>query len=118
MFSSPRSKNCVAYKALWWPADKNTPRPTDCPQCLNKGGASARCGLVGDRNYNSQKWCRHDAVCPIDPGETATQACFDKHPLTFVADNLYGAVPDQTILNKCICHLPRFLAQTLMQLTV
>lgn len=33
-------------------------------------------------------------ACPINPGEAATQECFDKHPLTFVKDNLYGAVAD------------------------
>ena len=34
-------------------------------------------------------------ACPIAPGEVATQACFDSHPLEFVADNLYGAVRDE-----------------------
>jgi hypothetical protein len=33
-------------------------------------------------------------ACPINPDEAATQDCFDAHPLTFVQDNLYGAVPD------------------------
>ncbi len=33
-------------------------------------------------------------ACPISPGEVASQSCFDEHPLQFVADNLYGAVPD------------------------
>eukprot|EP00804_Cyclotella_cryptica_P000024 CCRYP_013705-RC/>CCRYP_013705-RC protein AED:0.23 eAED:0.23 QI:1063/1/1/1/0.77/0.7/10/266/585 len=33
-------------------------------------------------------------ACPINPGEVASQDCFDQYPLTFVKDNLYGAVPD------------------------
>ena len=31
-------------------------------------------------------------ACPIAPGEVASQACFDEHPLTFEKDMLYGAV--------------------------
>ena len=33
-------------------------------------------------------------ACPIKPGDAPTQECFDSNPLTFVEDNLYGAVPD------------------------
>jgi chitinase len=33
-------------------------------------------------------------ACPISAGEVPTQACFDAHPLTFVSDTNYGAVPD------------------------
>jgi hypothetical protein len=32
--------------------------------------------------------------CAINEGEAAEQSCFDKHPLTFVEDNLYGAPQD------------------------
>ena len=31
-------------------------------------------------------------ACPIAPGEVASQACFDEHPLTFEKDMLYGGV--------------------------
>lgn len=34
--------------------------------------------------------------CPITPGETPTQRCFDNHRLTFVQDNLYDAPKDDS----------------------
>jgi hypothetical protein len=33
-------------------------------------------------------------ACPIQHGEVPTQACFNANPLTFISDELYGAVPD------------------------
>ncbi|KAL7548412.1 hypothetical protein ACHAWF_011703, partial [Thalassiosira exigua] len=33
-------------------------------------------------------------ACPISLWEVASQECFDQHPLIFVEDNIYGAVPD------------------------
>lgn len=30
-------------------------------------------------------------ACPIEPGEVASQDCFDSYPLTFISDLLYGA---------------------------
>jgi len=30
-------------------------------------------------------------ACPIEPGEAASQDCFDSYPLTFISDLLYGA---------------------------
>ena len=33
-------------------------------------------------------------ACPISHGEIPTQECFDANPLTFISDELYGAVPD------------------------
>jgi len=34
-------------------------------------------------------------ACPVsNPGEVATQACFDAHPLEFISDQLYGAPVD------------------------
>jgi hypothetical protein len=33
-------------------------------------------------------------ACPIQHGEVPTQECFDSNPLTFISDELYGAVPD------------------------
>jgi len=32
--------------------------------------------------------------CPVDPGQIASQECFDSHPLEFVSDELYGAPKD------------------------
>ena len=54
--SSPRSRNLLAYEeTVWWPLTENDPAPETCPQCLNKGGTVAACGLVGDRNYDTPK---------------------------------------------------------------
>ena len=34
-------------------------------------------------------------ACPMSyPGEVASQACFDSHPLEFISDELYGAPKD------------------------
>jgi hypothetical protein len=33
-------------------------------------------------------------ACPVSPGQVASQACFDSHPLEFVSDELYGAPKD------------------------
>lgn len=96
----------------------------DSPQCLNIGGTEARCGKVGDHNYDYPPNAIGDGIlppiiqacynegdivdvesvltahhkghfevkaCAINPGEVASQACFDAHPLKFVSDELYGA---------------------------
>ena len=52
---SPRSRNYVAYKSVWWPLDDNAPRPESDVAGLNTGGEIARCGKVSDRNYDLPK---------------------------------------------------------------
>lgn len=48
--STPRSRNLVAYQdRVYYPLTENDPLPEDCPNCLNRGGVLARCGVV---NYS------------------------------------------------------------------
>jgi len=44
-------------------------------------------------------------ACPINPGEVASQECFDKNKLIFVEDVLYGSLPDPDHLNRA--YIPR-----------
>ncbi|KAL7550345.1 hypothetical protein ACHAWF_013592 [Thalassiosira exigua] len=46
--SSPRARNLVAYddRTYSYPPDPTSPLPEDCPQCLNRGGSLARCGVL------------------------------------------------------------------------
>ena len=53
---SPRSRNYVAnQESVWWGATTNDPLPESDPQSLNRGGASAQCGRINDRNYDLPK---------------------------------------------------------------
>jgi len=58
--ASPRSRNLVAYEdRVYYPQTENDPLPEDCPNCLNRGGVMARCGMVEQRNYDlplNGKW--------------------------------------------------------------
>ncbi|KAL7466210.1 hypothetical protein ACHAXS_006500 [Conticribra weissflogii] len=124
---TPRSRNYHAsINPKWWGGTETDPAPENCPHCLNIGGTEARCGLVGDHNYDYPpnaiggvldpviQGCYEPGsiieletiltahhkghfvykACAISPGEVPTQECFDSNPLTFVADDLYGANPD------------------------
>jgi len=126
---SPRSRNYVAARdGVWWGGDDTTPKKESCPQCLNRGGSTSRCGIDVTEshnydtplNYNSGPlaWNTQSSyvagsvidiesvltahhkghfeikACPVNPGEVATQACFDLNPLEFVSDELYGAQQD------------------------
>jgi hypothetical protein len=44
-------------------------------------------------------------ACAINAGEAASQECFDRHPLTFVEDVLYGSLPDPNYPNRA--YIPR-----------
>lgn len=71
--SSPRSRNLLAYEeTVWWPLTENDPAPETCPQCLNRGGTVAACGLVGDRNYDTPKNALGGAMS-AQPQTTYTQ---------------------------------------------
>jgi len=53
---SPRSRNFYAHdEAVWWGATEDDPLPESDPQSLNRGGASAQCGMINDRNYDLPK---------------------------------------------------------------
>lgn len=50
---SPRSRNYHAsIDPKYWGGTANDPAPESCPHCLNIGGTEARCGIVGDHNYD------------------------------------------------------------------
>jgi len=126
---TPRSRNYYAsIDPIWWGGTANDPAPENCPHCLNIGGTEARCGKVGDHNYDAPpnaiglgvlpatlQACYEEAAvidiesvltahhkghfeikaCPVSSSaEAPTQECFDKNPLVFVSDELYGAKPD------------------------
>ncbi|KAL7428668.1 hypothetical protein ACHAXM_001426, partial [Skeletonema potamos] len=44
-------------------------------------------------------------ACAIKAGEVPTQACFDRNPLTFVEDVLYGGRPDPNYPHRA--YIPR-----------
>jgi hypothetical protein len=44
-------------------------------------------------------------ACAINPGEVATQQCFDSNKLTFVEDVLYGSHPDPAYPDRV--YIPR-----------
>ena len=51
--STPRSRNLVAYQdRVYYPITSADPLPEDCPQCLNRGGSLARCGIMNARQLN------------------------------------------------------------------
>jgi hypothetical protein len=50
---TPRSRNYYAsVEGVWSGGSESDPSVETCPQCLNIGGTEARCGLVGDHNYD------------------------------------------------------------------
>jgi len=54
--ASPRSRNLFAHEeANWSNPTADDPEPEPCPQCLNQGGKSSRCGMVGFHNYDSPR---------------------------------------------------------------
>jgi predicted carbohydrate-binding protein with CBM5 and CBM33 domain len=49
---SPRSRNYHAsIDPIWSGGTSTDPAPENCPHCLNIGGTEARCGKVGESNY-------------------------------------------------------------------
>ena len=51
--STPRSRNLVAYQdRVYYPITSADPLPEDCPNCLNRGGSLARCGIMNARQLN------------------------------------------------------------------
>jgi len=52
-------------------------------------------------------------ACAIKAGEVASQACFDRNPLTFVEDVLYGSRPDPNYPNRA--YIPRADAPFIQQ---
>ena len=68
---SPRSRNYHAsIEGKWSGGTANDPAVETCPHCLNIGGTEARCGLVGDNNYDLPP----NAVGGIMP--VVTQGCY------------------------------------------
>jgi hypothetical protein len=50
---TPRSRNYYAsVEGVWSGGTASDPPTETCPHCLNIGGTEARCGLVGDHNYD------------------------------------------------------------------
>ena len=50
---TPRSRNYHAsIEGKYWGGTATDPSQESCPHCLNIGGTEARCGLVGDHNYD------------------------------------------------------------------
>jgi hypothetical protein len=50
---TPRSRNYYAsVEGVWSGGSASDPSVETCPHCLNIGGTEARCGLVGDHNYD------------------------------------------------------------------
>ena len=106
---SPRSRNFAAYQ---------DGRGEYEPWSANKKSATDTCGTINGRNYDffpsgiqatysSGQTVDFDVdmtahhkghfvlkACPISPGQTATQACFDRNPLRFVSGE--NANPDPT----------------------
>jgi len=53
---TPRSRNFVAYEdGKSWPHLEENPEKDNCPQCLNRGGTLARCGLKDSLNYDTPR---------------------------------------------------------------
>lgn len=51
--SSPRSRNLVAFQdRVYYPITADDPQPEDCPNCLNRGGTLARCGIMNARKFD------------------------------------------------------------------
>lgn len=68
---SPRSRNYFAHTdGKWSGGTEDSPKPENCPHCLNIGGTEARCGLIEDRNYDIPM----NSLGGIMP--TVVQACY------------------------------------------
>ncbi|KAL3796819.1 hypothetical protein ACHAWO_007047, partial [Cyclotella atomus] len=63
--TTPRSRNYVAYAdRIYYPQTPSDPYPEDCPSCLNRGGSLARCGIIGERNYDLPQNVFGDPMMP------------------------------------------------------
>ena len=70
---TPRSRNYYAsINSKWWGGTFSDPAPENCPHCLNIGGTEARCGKVGDHNYDYPTSALGGVLAPT------IQACYDK----------------------------------------
>lgn len=49
---SPRSRNWVAFEDGKESGGAGDPKKEYCPQCLNRGGPLAACGIVEEANHN------------------------------------------------------------------
>lgn len=68
---TPRSRNYYAKIAgKWSGGTESDPAVETCPHCLNIGGTEARCGFVGDHNYDLPP----NSVGGIMPA--VTQGCY------------------------------------------
>ncbi|KAL3798617.1 hypothetical protein ACHAWO_014026 [Cyclotella atomus] len=68
---TPRSRNYYAsVEGKWSGGTESDPAVETCPHCLNIGGTEARCGFVGDHNYDLPP----NAIGGIMP--SVTQGCF------------------------------------------
>jgi len=140
---SPRSRNYVAYHSKWWPLDDELPFPDSNVQSLNQPGAVCGKFNDKNYDYPKNNkgaplmnqiqavFDQADLIdldvvltayhqghfvykaCPISVGGVATQECFDANPLTFVEDNLYGAVPDPNYPERA--YLPKSGYQGIMR---
>jgi hypothetical protein len=67
--TTPRSRNLVAYQdRIYYPQTSSDPLTEDCPSCLNRGGVLARCGLIGERNYDLPQNALGEAMSPNPQG--------------------------------------------------
>ncbi|KAL7533809.1 hypothetical protein ACHAXR_005453 [Thalassiosira sp. AJA248-18] len=54
--ASPRSRNLFAFEEISWVTQtSDDPERETCPQCLNRGGSLARCGISEKRNYDAPR---------------------------------------------------------------
>ena len=68
---TPRSRNYYAsVEGVWSGGTESDPAVETCPHCLNIGGTEARCGFVGDHNYDLPP----NAIGGIMPA--APQGCY------------------------------------------
>jgi hypothetical protein len=50
---SPRSRNFIAWQeGVWYGGTERDYPNENCPHCANRGGSLARCGMIGDTNYD------------------------------------------------------------------
>lgn len=94
--TTPRSRNLVAYQdRIYYNSGPTDPQPEDCPNCLNRGGSLAQCGIISDRNYDLPRNAL-GGVMPINP-----QAVYKESSLINVTVTLTAHHKGHFVFSAC-----------------
>jgi hypothetical protein len=102
---SPRSRNYYAsINPIWSGGTAIDPAPENCPHCLNIGGTEARCGKVGEHNYDYPPNAIGGILQPI------IQACYEEGSIIDIESLLTAYHKGHFEVKACAINHPEVVA--------